>query len=126
MNALVSDQTSRLRRLVGDPRLSTLMRNRWGRHALFGMYTSRTPYPGVRNAAKDRRYLDALLGYYERLETSVEQDDVALVSELRKRGRWPAKDIIGFYARDLEEKVIVKSGKKAGSERTLHHWDRRF
>lgn len=51
---------------------------------------------------------------------------MALVSELKARGRWPAKDVIAFYGREAEEKVTVKSGKRAGSERTLHHWARRF
>lgn len=126
MNALVSDQTARLRRLLGDERLAKLMEERWGRRARFGMYTSRTPYPGVRKGAKDKRHLDTLLGYYERLETSSKPEDQLLVAELKKRGRWPAKDVVRFYARGLEEKVIVKSGKRAGKENTLGHWDERF
>jgi len=126
MNALVSDQTSRLRRLLGDLRLSKLAEDRWGRRVRFGMYTSRTPYPGVRSGVKDKRHLDTLLGYYESLETSLKDDEKALVSELKKRGRWPSKDIVGFYARHLEEKVLVKSGKRAGKENTRHHWDQRF
>ena len=48
MNALVSDQTSRLRRLFGDERMAGLFETRWGRRPRFGMYTSRTPYPGIR------------------------------------------------------------------------------
>ncbi len=126
MNALVSDQTARLRRILGDVRLAMLMRDRWGRHARFGMYTSRTPYPGVRTSNKDARHLDALLGYYERLETSPDPDEAALVAELKARGRWPAKDVVRFFARNLEEKVVIKTGKKAGGERTLHHWRQRF
>jgi ATP-dependent helicase YprA (DUF1998 family) len=126
MNALVSDQTARLRRLLGDERLAELIEERWGRRPRFGMYTSRTPYPGVRSGAKDKRHLDALLGYYEALETSSKGDEKALVAELKKRGRWPAKDLVSFYARDLEEKVLVKSGKRVGKENTLHHWDQRF
>lgn len=126
MNALVSDQTARLRRLLGDERLATLMEESWGRRVRFGMYTSRTPYPGVRTGAKDARHLDTLLGYYEALESSSKDDEKALVAELKSRGRWPAKDVVRFYARDLEEKVLVKSGKRAGKERTLHHWDQRF
>ncbi len=118
MNALVSDQTARLRRLLGDERLASLIENRWGRRVRFGMYTSRTPYPGVRTNKKDKRHLEALLGYYERLETSTDQSDIALVAELKKRGRWPAKDVIRFFARDMEEKVVVKSGKRAGKENT--------
>jgi len=126
MNALVSDQTARLRKLLGDPRLASLMEDRWGRRARFGMYTSRTPYPGVRTGAKDKRHLDALFGYYEALETSAKAEEQDLVAELKKRGRWPAKDVVAFYAREREEKVTVKTGKKAGKERTLHNWGERF
>lgn len=126
MNALVSDQTARLRRLLGDERLAKLMEERWGRRVRFGMYTSRTPYPGVRKGAKDKRHLDTLLGYYERLETSSKPEEQLLVAELKQRGRWPAKDVVRFYARDLEEKIVVKRGKRAGKENTLGHWGERF
>jgi len=126
MNALVSDQTSRMRRLLGDERLSSLMERNWGRRVRFGMYTSRTPYPGVRTGSKDQRHLDALLGYYERLETSDSAEELSLVAELKKRGRWPAKDVVSFYGRDLEEKATWKTGKRAGKEMTRHHWDLRF
>lgn len=126
MNALVSDQTARLRRFLGDERLASLMEERWGRRARFGMYTSRTPYPGVRKGTKDQRHLDTLLGYYERLETSSKPEEQALVAELKKRGRWPAKDVVAFYARELEQQTVVKSGKRAGKARTLHNWGERF
>ncbi|WP_141593605.1 DEAD/DEAH box helicase [Myxococcus sp. AB056] len=126
MNALVSDQTARLRRLLGDERLASLMEERWGRRTRFGMYTSRTPYPGMRKGAKDKRHLDRLVGYYEQLETSTKPEERDLVAKLKERGRWPAKDVVAFYARALEEKAIVKSGKRAGRENTLHHWGARF
>lgn len=126
MNALVSDQTARLRRLLGDERLASLIEKRWGRRLKFGMYTGRTPYPGLRSSKKDKHHLAALLGYYEQLETSSLPEDISLVAELKKRGRWPAKDVVNFFARDVEEGVLTKSGKNAGKERKMHHWDRRF
>ena len=51
MNALVSDQVSRLRRLIGDPenRFVNILRETCGKHVRrpqFGMYTGRTPYAG--------------------------------------------------------------------------------
>ena len=50
MNALVSDQISRLRRLIGDQenKFLTIFRDICGldvRRPQFGMYTGRTPYP---------------------------------------------------------------------------------
>jgi hypothetical protein len=126
MNALVSDQTARLRRMVGAPRLAELFTSRWGRQPRFGMYTSRTPYPGRREGSKDRRHLDKLIGYYEELERSTDAEDVALREDLRSRGRFPAKDIISFYASHLVEKTIQKTGKNAGKERHLYNWGKRF
>ena len=51
MNALVSDQIGRLRRLIGDPnhKFVQIFRETAGNNARrpqFGMYTGRTPYPG--------------------------------------------------------------------------------
>jgi ATP-dependent helicase YprA (DUF1998 family) len=137
MNALVSDQTARLRKLLGDERLARRFRDLAGRHPQFGMYTSRTPYPGTRSGAKDQRHLEKLVGYYEALTTSAasaeasgatddDKEKAALVKELRRRGRWPAKDIVAFFARHLEQKKIYASGKKVGKEYTAHNWAARF
>ena len=122
MNALVSDQTARLRRLLGDERLSGLFNKKWGRHPTFGMYTSRTPYPGIRKSEKDKQYLDELISYFENLELSTNPENQLLVRELKDRGRWPAKDMVKFYGKALE--VINKS--RAGKISTEHNWGKRF
>lgn len=101
MNALVSDQIARLRRMFGHERLSAWLRARYGRQVRFGMYTSRTPYPGLRDARKDNEYVDRLLRYYLDLEDAANRDgpeseSARLVADLRMRGRWPAKDLRGF------------------------------
>lgn len=99
MNALVSDQMSRLRRLFGDERLKHHFSKNFARFPLFGMYTSRTPYPGLRDSKRDREYLEPLLQYYLALEND-ESDSVSnkrLIEELRARGRWPVKDLKGFF-----------------------------
>ena len=47
MNALVADQLSRLRELLGNPDISTmLMKIGFGRFPQFGLYTGRTDYHG--------------------------------------------------------------------------------
>ncbi len=101
MNALVSDQIARLRRMFGHERLSDWFRRQYGRQVRFGMYTSRTPYPGLREAEKDGRYVERLLRYYLDLEDAANRDgpeseSARLVADLRMRGRWPAKDLRGF------------------------------
>lgn len=102
MNALVSDQTARLRKLFGSERLAGLFQDRWGRHPLFGMYTSRTPYAGARVDEKKNRKAGGLfktVEYYEQLQTSDDADIQRLVLELKARGRWPAKDMVAFFNR---------------------------
>ena len=107
MNALVNDQLSRLRRLFGDPRVVRRFVEWSGRPVRFARYTSRTPYPGVRSAKKDQVRLSALGAYYvQNLEVAngppSDQQKAAkhLVSELEKRGKWPAKpDIISWYGK---------------------------
>jgi len=47
MNALVNDQLARLRRLMGDVDIAKALQGKRDRRATFGMYTSRTPYPGM-------------------------------------------------------------------------------
>ncbi len=101
MNALVSDQVSRLRRLFGDERVGDHFVERYGRPPRFGMYTSRTPYAGPRTTERDRRHLEPLLRYYLDLEPGDsgdgdQQRQAALAAELRVRGRWPAKDLAEF------------------------------
>lgn len=105
MNALVSDQVSRLRRLFGAERLAKLFAERYGRLPRFGMYTSRTPYPGQRTSAKDAKNMRPILRYYLNLESDQADPEAAsvnerLVNELKNRGKWPAKDLEGFFGQD--------------------------
>ena len=62
MNALVSDQVSRLRRLIGDKdnKFVSIFRDICGadvRRPQFGMYTGRTPYPGTQPKASENKQL---------------------------------------------------------------------
>ena len=123
-----SSATRRLdfRRLFGDERMAGLFETRWGRRPRFGMYTSRTPYPGIRTNDKDGRNIAPLLEYFVELEESEDSEKQNLVKELKNRGRWPAKDLIGFFAPDEEEVKTYKSGKKAGETYRSRHWDNRL
>ena len=57
MNALVADQLARVRKLFGDPRVADRLEAVRGRRVRFGMYTSRTPYPGPPDSSRNDRYL---------------------------------------------------------------------
>lgn len=90
MNALVNDQLARLRRLFGDDQIASALRGGRDRNATFGMYTSRTPYPGHATAARDRDRIGALLNH---LFHGLSDESRTL---LRDEGKWPAKDIERF------------------------------
>ncbi len=90
MNALVNDQLSRLRRLMGQTEVAEHIRGKRPGRATFGMYTSRTPYPGVPSRARDQ----------SRLRPLVQHAYLDLPAEARQRldreGKWPAKDLDSY------------------------------
>jgi len=117
MNALVSDQLSRLRRLFGSPAFSSYFQTHYERFPRFGMYTSRTPYPGSRNGKKDAANLKPLLEYYVSLEDKAKNDPAmaSLVAQLKERGRWPAKDMRAFLGRsgaDWSGRALTQPGDR--------------
>lgn len=118
MNALVNDQLGRLRLLFGDPRVTRSFIEWSGRPARFARYTSRTLYPGVRDAEKDKARLSPIGKYYARnLEIAGEppspQQALAarLVGELKKRGKWPAKpDLLRWYGASGARWIDARTG----------------
>lgn len=119
MNALVNDQLSRIRRLLGDPDVADAFRAQpAGRPVRFAQYTGRTPFPGLRDfGARDRRRMDAFGRFY--LDTVLKPAELdvppiegaqMLRDTLRARGRWPMK-------RSLRDWY---GGKKYGSAN--HFW----
>lgn len=96
MNALVNDQLARLRRVFADPAVSDALRGRNLRRARFGMYTSRTPYPGQATPAKNRDRVVAELNklYFEEMTEAYKY-------RLKREGKWPAKDLEAFVASGL-------------------------
>ena len=121
MNALVNDQLSRLRNLFGDPAVVEAFHEckLGGRHPHFGMYTGRTPYPGPRTAAKDGERVAPIMEYYLNMEPELE-------SHLRSMGRYPAKDLKRFYAKELEEVGVYKTGQRAGQTYRKFNWQKRL
>jgi ATP-dependent helicase YprA (DUF1998 family) len=121
MNALVNDQLSRLRRLLGDDGFAEQFRATTGsqRHPVFGMYTGRTPYAGPRTASKDGDRVEPLLTYYRDL-------DLELADSLRAMGRYPSKDLRSFLAEDAVSTKIIKSGKKKGQTQPDNNWKQRL
>lgn len=90
MNALVSDQVGRLRKILGDVNgdFRSILRNTAKDNEIrmpqFGMYTGRTPYPGEQNVSKDKALAKAI------------SKDIINISEDTKKelirlGKYPAK-----------------------------------
>jgi ATP-dependent helicase YprA (DUF1998 family) len=96
MNALVNDQLSRLRRLFGEYEIAEALRGHRPGRATFGMYTSRTQYPGQRTKIKDKKRLQA---YVTNAFTSLPPKAKA---QLIKEGKWPAKDLQNFVESNFE------------------------
>ena len=100
MNALVSDQLGRLRKMIGD--------NNGDFHALFnsltnnlripqfGMYTGRTPYPGSKDEKQDKELAKTM-------RKDLLDKDPDIVKQLVKIGKYPAKDNIDSFVTALEE-----------------------
>ncbi len=107
MNALVNDQLGRLRLLFGDKRIVDWFMDSADKPARFARYTSRTLYPGVRDAKKDQLRLKPIGDYYvsKLIEAcgSISPEQQAaefLVDKLRERGKLPAKpDLVKWYGR---------------------------
>lgn len=96
MNALVSDQLARMRRILGNTDVARLLQQQRGRHVRFGMYTSRTPFPGeITSDLNKSRCRDLIKKFYKPI---LENED--LLAELKARGKWPAKDIQRFFGND--------------------------
>lgn len=94
MNALVSDQISRLRRLIGDPehKFVEIFRRTCGTHSRrpqFGMYTGRTPYPGKSpRRSEDNELADTYAG----MVNPATGEEKQFLSKLIKDGKLPAKE----------------------------------
>src|SRR5690606_17643702 len=62
-----------------------------GRNIQFGMYTSRTPFPGSPTKYKIER-LNKIIQEY--LDLQRNHPDIA--NKMKEKGKWPAKDLIAF------------------------------
>lgn len=109
MNALVSDQVSRLRRLIGDKdnKFISIFRDICGaasRRPQFGMYTGRTPYAGPEpNTTQDRK-LEKTLACMSFPKT---EEEKAFFKTLSDEGKIPAKtDMKSFLSRLHESRHI--------------------
>ncbi|HHY81642.1 MAG TPA: DEAD/DEAH box helicase, partial [Clostridiales bacterium] len=103
MNALVSDQIGRLRKIMGyqEGKFREIFRknskNNASRIPQFGMYTGRTPYPGQKdiNKKQDRSLANTL-------EKAIANRESEEIDKLKKIGRYPAKAKLSSYIESLK------------------------
>lgn len=100
MNALVSDQLGRLRRILGGTQED--FARVWddggsrGRRPQFGMYTGRTPYPGAKQIERrDNEYAETV----RRDLVEISEEDKR---KLRDHGRYPAKNDLASFASQVK------------------------
>ena len=115
MNALVSDQVSRLRRMIGDPdeRFIKIFRKTCGdevRRPQFGMYTGRTPYPGVQPSTEQDRKLEKTLA---RMSFPQSDSEKEFFNHLLKEGKIPAKADMNQFLQGLHESKHIPNDDDA-------------
>ena len=105
MNALVSDQLGRLRRMIGN--------GEDGFHSLidelapgsrvpqFGMYTGRTPYPGIPDMQQN-------IGLAETMDKDILQQPDDVKDKLKELGKYPSKkDLSAFIDRLNNNEAVL-------------------
>lgn len=98
MNALVSDQLGRLRRMIGTLSFYDMFIEYTGvtRRPQFGMYTGRTPYAGEIRGEQDK-------ALSETFRSNLIARDEETVTQLKKMGKFPAKYDMQKFTDDLLE-----------------------
>ena len=115
MNALVSDQVGRLRRMIGDPdqKFVSIFRNVYGsevRRPQFGMYTGRTPYPGIQPLKEQDKKLEKTLA---RMSFPEKDSEKEFFKHLLKEGKVPAKVDMNRFLQGLHEGKHIPNDEDA-------------
>ncbi len=114
MNALVSDQISRLRRIFGDPkgnfaRIFRSASSQSSRRPRFGMYTGRTPYPGHPDSKQDHDLSRTLAKFMK----PADEKDQELYFELLEKGRIPAKENLSSFLQRVRQGIYTPDSEDA-------------
>ncbi|WP_163468185.1 DEAD/DEAH box helicase [Fusobacterium sp. IOR10] len=101
MNALVSDQIGRLRKMIGDPEgkfreiFYKNIENKDLRIPTFGMYTGRTPYPGEDKESKSKELVKTM-------EKDLVERDEKIIKKLIDIGKYPSKINLKNFVNNLK------------------------
>ncbi len=117
MNALVSDQLGRLRRMMGNGEggFHSLLREvaPGSRVPQFGMYTGRTPYSGQADSEQNRALADTL-------EKDIFLQPEEVKKELQKLGKYPSKKDLGVFIERLRKQEDVVTDPEDAELITRH------
>lgn len=96
MNALVSDQLARFRRIIGDAKFLEIFTHdtQATRIPHFGMYTGRTPYSGDPNPASSRELANTFRENYlvdENADAEMQRRQVCNIDGLKSINKYPAR-----------------------------------
>ena len=101
MNALVSDQEARLRKMIGCEEFKNVFSDLTdsSRRPQFGMYTGRTKYSGSHTKDKDKKLANILESAYINTNGSFKKE--VIINELKERGKYPAKKSLSNFIENL-------------------------
>lgn len=112
MNALVSDQVGRLRKIMGDSDsefkniFNKMANGKKTRMPQFGMYTGRTPYPGSKNSKKDKKLAKAITK-----DILNATNEVGI--ELKNHGKLPSKANLQAFVDGLKRNEHITNSDDA-------------
>lgn len=114
-DATTLNTLSRLRRMIGDPdeRFIKIFRNICGdevRRPQFGMYTGRTPYPGVLPSTEQDRKLEKTLA---RMSFPQSDSEKEFFNHLLKEGKIPAKADMNQFLQGLHDSKHIPNDDDA-------------
>lgn len=109
MNALVSDQIARFRKVLGNDQFrdNFIMSTKAQRMPCFGMYTGRTAYAGKSTSGKNAELARVYQKTFQNLEDSPEQAE--MIADFKKINKYPAKysvdggDPLNHFIESLEK-----------------------
>lgn len=117
MNALVSDQLTRFRKIIGSPDFKDIFTcdTQATRIPHFGMYTGRTPYSGDSKKASSKELADTFRSNYlvdENIDAEAQKKQVNNIEGLKSINKYPARfgenGLLNFIE-NLENNIHIPS-----------------
>lgn len=115
MNALVSDQLARFRKVFGSPKFREIFINDTNSTRIphFGMYTGRTPYPGEPKKESNLKLANRFRENYlvdNNAPPEIQQKQINRINDLMKINKYPAREKgLEMFVNNLEHNIHIPS-----------------